>query len=80
MNRQQPCYFLPRRECDIVISGYSVPFCVTTINRRHELEAKWVRVADHSNFDVVCRASPPRSNRVGGAPSRYLMPRLCTSA
>ena len=24
MNRDKPCYNLPRRECDLVISGYSV--------------------------------------------------------
>lgn len=25
-NKERPCFALPRRECDLVISGYSVKF------------------------------------------------------
>ena len=34
------CYNLPRLECDLVISGYSVPYRMAIIKRWHELELK----------------------------------------
>jgi Rha family phage regulatory protein len=39
-NREKPCYHLPRLECDLVVSGYSVPYRLAIIRRCHELEAK----------------------------------------
>jgi Rha family phage regulatory protein len=39
-NKQQPCYHLPKMECDLVISGYSVKYRLAIIKRWHELEAK----------------------------------------
>lgn len=36
----RPCFNLPRRECDLVISGYSVQYRLKIIDRWRELESK----------------------------------------
>lgn len=37
-NKSLPCFNLPREECDLVISGYSVKYRLAIIKRWHELE------------------------------------------
>lgn len=39
MNREKLCYNLPRLECDLVITGYSIPYRVAILRRWQELEA-----------------------------------------
>ena len=39
-NRESKCYNLPRMECDLVISGYSVKYRMAIIKRWHELEGQ----------------------------------------
>lgn len=38
--RDTPCFNLPRRECDLVIAGYSAVYRLAIIDRWHELETK----------------------------------------
>lgn len=38
--RQKPCFGLPRREVDILLTGYSVPLRAKVIDRWHQLEAE----------------------------------------
>ena len=36
--REQPCYLLPRRECDLIMTGYSAKYRLAIIDRWIELE------------------------------------------
>jgi len=43
-NKERPCYNLPRRECDLIITGYSVKYRLAIIDRWMELEKSQPRV------------------------------------
>jgi len=40
LQRVQPCYKLPRRETDILLTGYSIPMRAKVIDRWHQLETQ----------------------------------------
>lgn len=46
-NQKVKIYNLPRRECDLVISGYSVKYRLAVIDRWHELEANQIPQISH---------------------------------
>jgi len=46
-NQKVKTYNLPRRECDLVISGYSVKYRLAVIDRWHELEANQIPQISH---------------------------------
>ena len=54
-NKPQPCFVLPRRECDLVISGYSAKYRLAIIDRWRALEAKQpvVPVFDPTDSDAM---------------------------
>ncbi|WGS85032.1 Rha family transcriptional regulator [Methylomonas sp. UP202] len=39
-NKDMPCFNPSRRECDLVVSGYSVKYRLAIIDRWHDLESK----------------------------------------
>lgn len=43
-----PCYNLPRFECDLVVSGYSVKYRSAIIKRWHELEQQAFQIPSHA--------------------------------
>lgn len=48
--KQNPCYYLPKFELDLVVSGYSVKYRAAIIKRWHELEAE--KTAAAPQFEI----------------------------
>jgi len=50
-NRDKPCFNLPRREVDILLTGYSTPMRAAVIDRWRELEAQVAKPATVANLN-----------------------------
>lgn len=57
-NRQSPCFNLQRRECDLIIAGYSAKYRLVIIDRWQELESEKLKpvLPDFTNPIIAARA------------------------
>lgn len=53
--RALPCFSLPLREVEILLTGYSIPLRTKVIDRLHELEAAVARPAIRTSFAEALR-------------------------
>ncbi|MFK3774094.1 phage antirepressor KilAC domain-containing protein [Pseudomonas sp. NPDC089406] len=54
-NKQLPCFDLPRRETDILLTGYSTPMRAVVIDRWRELEAQVAKPVANLNDPAALR-------------------------
>ncbi|WP_312478576.1 Rha family transcriptional regulator [Stutzerimonas nitrititolerans] len=75
-NRTQTEYLLPRREVEILLTGYSIPLRAKVIDRLHELEAAVPQRAIPTSFAEALRlaASLEEENQALEASNARLLP------
>ena len=66
-NRKQlPCFHLPRRECLILVSGYSVELRAAIIDRWEELENERAQALASLHDGIVTSLDPKVASQIGG--------------
>ena len=79
-NKQRPCYGLPRRECDLVISGYSATYRLAIIDRWQELEAAKAPALPATFSDALRLAADLQDQLDEVAPKIEFFDRVTSSA
>ena len=66
---ERPCFNLPRRECDLIIAGYSVKYRLAIIDRWQSLEAQLLQTPLPEGLDFMQFCTIPRGTQAVRIPT-----------